>query len=133
MGTSCSVTVKITVISHNIGHFHYDVFTNIGMVKTTLCTVTCNTETQTTKRNKNKIQAVGMKFLGSSEENKRRDRIRNLCLEEKLEIRILQGKQACAMTQNKMNQPVTRRHQHEKKEHRKWKELGDFSSIDPCK
>jgi hypothetical protein len=74
-----------------------------------------------------------MKFLGSSEENNRRDRIRNLCLEEKLAFKILQGKQTCAMTQNNMNQPVTRRHQHEKKEHRKRKELGDLSSIDPYK
>lgn len=127
------MTVKVTVISYNIGHFHYDVLTTIGMLQTTLCTLKCNTETQTTKRNKNKIQAVGMKFLGGSEENKRRDRIRNLCLEEKLEFRLLQGKQTFAMTQNKMNQPVTTRHQHEKKEHRKRKELGDLSSTDPYK
>lgn len=127
------MTAKVTVISHNIGHFHYDVLTTTGMVKTTLCTLTFNTKTQTTKRNKNKIQAVDVKFLGSSEENKRRDRIRNLCLEEKLEFKILQGKQTCALTQNKMNEPITRRHPHEKEEHRKRKELGDLPSIDPYK
>ena len=109
------MTVQVTVISNNIGHFRYDIHATIGMVKTTLSSLTCSTETQTTKRNKNKIQAVGMKFLGSSEENKRRYRIRNLCLEEKLEFRILQGKHTCTMTQNKMTQPVTRKHQHEKK------------------
>jgi len=92
------VTVQVTVISHNIGHFRYDVLATIGMVKTTHSSLTRNTETETTKRNKNKIQAVGVKFLGSSEENKRRYRIRNLCLEEKLELKILQGKHTCTMT-----------------------------------
>jgi len=127
------MTAKVTVISHNIGHCHYDVLTTISMVKTTLCTLTCNTKTDYKEKQKQKVQVVGMKFLGNSEENKRGDRIRNLCLQEKLEFKILPVKQTCAMTQNKMNQPVTRRHQHEKKEHRKRNELGDLSSIDPYK
>jgi hypothetical protein len=49
-------------------------------------------------------------------------------LEEKLELKILQRKKTCGMAQ-----PVTRRHQDERKERRKKKELRGFSSIDPYK
>jgi hypothetical protein len=61
------------------------------------------------KINKNKIQAVDMKFFLSGEGKKRRGGIRNV-LDKKLEFKILQVEKTCGMTQNKMDHPVTRRH-----------------------